>query len=204
MINEEVFSRLIAPVMRGVRLLIGRGVLTGIRDELKMQNVQLAGMEGETFDDVERPQQYGQISVPLPGAELFFACPGGQRDQAVVLVVDDRRYRPSGLTSGDSGLYHYEGHRIRLTKDGRIIITCRTLEIFADERVSVDTPETVFTGDVIVEKNLHVKGNLAIDGTGMSKGTFTMSEAKIAGITYSGHVHHDNGKGSKTGGPENG
>lgn len=27
MINEEVFSRLIAPVMRGVRLLIGRGFL---------------------------------------------------------------------------------------------------------------------------------------------------------------------------------
>ncbi|EEC8950883.1 phage baseplate assembly protein V, partial [Escherichia coli] len=26
----------------------------------------------------------------------------------------------------------------------------------------------------------------------------------IAGITYSGHVHHDNGEGSKTGGPENG
>ncbi|EOA7812142.1 phage baseplate assembly protein V, partial [Escherichia coli] len=25
-----------------------------------------------------------------------------------------------------------------------------------------------------------------------------------AGITYSGHVHHDNGEGSKTGGPENG
>ncbi|EJZ0384441.1 phage baseplate assembly protein V, partial [Escherichia coli] len=24
------------------------------------------------------------------------------------------------------------------------------------------------------------------------------------GITYSGHVHHDNGEGSKTGGPENG
>ncbi|EEW1213231.1 phage baseplate assembly protein V, partial [Escherichia coli O157:H7] len=23
-------------------------------------------------------------------------------------------------------------------------------------------------------------------------------------ITYSGHVHHDNGEGSKTGGPENG
>ncbi|EEC8438820.1 phage baseplate assembly protein V, partial [Escherichia coli] len=24
------------------------------------------------------------------------------------------------------------------------------------------------------------------------------------GITYSGHVHHDNGEGSKTGAPENG
>ena len=69
--NDEVFSRLIAPVTRGIRLLFGRGVLTGTHDELKMQNVQLTGMDGETFDDVERPQQYGQISVPLPGAETF-------------------------------------------------------------------------------------------------------------------------------------
>ncbi|HBA9191926.1 TPA: phage baseplate assembly protein V, partial [Escherichia coli] len=61
MMNDEVFSRLIAPVTRGIRLLFGRGVLTGTHDELKMQNVQFTGMDGETFDDVERPQQYGQI-----------------------------------------------------------------------------------------------------------------------------------------------
>lgn len=74
--NDEVFSRLIAPVTRGIRLLFGRGVLTGTHDELKMQNVQITGMDGETFDDVERPQQYGQISVPLPGAETFFCLSG--------------------------------------------------------------------------------------------------------------------------------
>ena len=176
--NDEVFSRLIAPVTRGIRLLFGRGVLTGTHDELKMQNVQLTGMDGETFDDVERPQQYGQISVPLPGAETFFACLGGQRDQTVVLVVEDRRSRPTGLTAGDTGVYHHEGHRIRLTKDGRIIVTCKMLE--------------------------HVRGNFVLDGTGKSDGLFTMSDAVIAGITYSGHVHQDNGKGSKTGAPENG
>ncbi|EEQ3124891.1 phage baseplate assembly protein V, partial [Escherichia coli] len=93
---------------------------------------------------------------------------------------------------------------IRLTKNGRIIVTCKTLEIYADEGVQVDTPEAHFTGNVTVDKNLHVKGNVSIDGTGRSQGTFTMSEAVIAGITYSGHVHHDNGEGSKTGGPENG
>ncbi|EMW2413739.1 phage baseplate assembly protein V [Escherichia coli] len=204
MMNDEVFSRLIAPVTRGIRLLFGRGVLTGTHDELKMQNVQLTGMDGETFDDVERPQQYGQISVPLPGAETFFACLGGQRDQAVVLVVEDRRSRPTGLTAGDTGVYHHEGHRIRLTKDGRIIVTCKTLEIYADEGVQVDTPEATFTGNVTVNKNLHVKGNFALDGTGKSQGLFTMSDAVIAGIRYSGHVHHDNGEGSKTGVPENG
>ncbi|MFY3377087.1 phage baseplate assembly protein V, partial [Escherichia coli] len=110
----------------------------------------------------------------------------------------------TGLTAGDTGVYHHEGHRIRLTKDGRIIVTCKMLEIYADEGMRVDTPEATFTGNVTVDKNLHVKGNFVLDGTGKSDGLFTMSDAVIAGITYSGHVHQDNGKGSKTGAPENG
>ncbi|MBA5819710.1 phage baseplate assembly protein V, partial [Escherichia coli] len=41
MMNDEVISRLLAPVMQGVRLLFGRGVLTGTTDTLKIQNVQI-------------------------------------------------------------------------------------------------------------------------------------------------------------------
>jgi phage baseplate assembly protein V len=78
--------------------------------------------------------QYGQISVPLAGSEAIMVSLGGDTDSAVALVVDDRRYRPVGLVAGDSGLYHYEGHRIRLTKDGRAIVTCKTVEVYADER----------------------------------------------------------------------
>ncbi|EOC3270037.1 phage baseplate assembly protein V, partial [Salmonella enterica subsp. enterica serovar Montevideo] len=179
-------------------------------DELKLQNAQMTSLDGETFDDVERPQQYGQISVPLPGAETFFGCLLGDRDQAVILVVEDRRYRPVGLPAGDSGIYHYEGHRLRLTTDGRAILTCKTLEVYADDHILFDSPESTFTGNLTVQKNLtvqqntHIQGNLALDGTGDAKGHFTMSDATIAGVTYSGHTHHENGRGSNTGGPQNG
>ncbi|EEC0684597.1 phage baseplate assembly protein V [Salmonella enterica subsp. enterica] len=210
MISEEILQRMLAPLMRGVRLLFGRGILTGTNDGLKMQNAQMTSLDGETFDDVERPQQYGQISVPLPGAETFFGCLLGDRDQAVILVVEDRRYRPAGLPAGDSGIYHYEGHRLRLTKDGRAILTCKTLEVYADDSILFDSPENTFTGNLTVQKNLtvqqdtHIQGNLALDGTGDAKGHFTMSDATIAGVTYSGHTHHENGRGGNTGGPQNG
>ncbi|EGV2045563.1 TPA: phage baseplate assembly protein V [Salmonella enterica subsp. enterica serovar Stanley] len=204
MISEEILQRMLAPLVRGVRLLFGRGVLTGTNDELKLQNAQMTSLDGETFDDVERPQQYGQISVPLPGAETFFGCLLGDRDQAVILVVEDRRYRPVGLPAGDSGIYHYEGHRLRLTKDGRAILTCKTLEVYADDSILFDSPESTFTGNLTVQQNTHIQGNLALDGTGDAKGHFTMSDATIAGVTYSGHTHHENGRGSNTGGPQNG
>lgn len=198
--NDPLLQRMFAPLMRRIQLMLGRAVLTGINDSLKAQNVQLTALAGETLDDVERLLQYGQISVPLSGAEAIIACIGAQRDQTVVLVAEDRRYRPTGLPAGDSGLYHYEGHRIRLTKNGRCIITCKALEVYADDHVLIDTPKTIFTGDVEVQKNLHVLGNFELDGTGSAKGDFTMSDAVIAGIRYSGHRHQETQ--SITGGPQ--
>ncbi|EHP7375624.1 phage baseplate assembly protein V, partial [Salmonella enterica] len=38
MMNDELLQRMLAPLMRGVRLLFGRGILTGTSDGLKMQN----------------------------------------------------------------------------------------------------------------------------------------------------------------------
>ncbi|EKQ1728183.1 phage baseplate assembly protein V [Salmonella enterica] len=119
--------------------------------------------QDEEPDDVERLLNYGQISVPLSGSEAIVACIGAQRDHAVALVVEDRRYRPTGLTAGDTGVYHYEGHRMRLTKDGRLIITCKTVEIYADESMTVDTPKTIYTGDVEIQKGLNVKGKSQFD-----------------------------------------
>lgn len=194
--NDSILQRMLAPVIRRIQLLMGRGVLTGVNDSLKAQNMQITAMDDETFDEVERLQQYGQISVPLPGAEVVFGCLGAQRDQAVILVAEDRRYRPTGLPAGDSGLYHFEGHRIRLTKDGRCIITCKTLEVFADDHMLVDTPKTIFTGDVEVQKNLKIKGKSE------SEGTFTAPEAIIGGVQQTGHKHLENGQGRLTGGPQ--
>lgn len=156
--NDDLLHRMLAPLMRGIHSLTGRGVLTGTDDGLKMQNSQMTALDGEVFDEVERPQQYGQISVPLPGAETFFTCLSGDRDQAVILVVEDKRTRPTGLPAGDSGLYHHEGHRLRLTRDGRLIITCKTVEVYADESMTVDTPRTILTGDVEIQKGLNVLG----------------------------------------------
>ncbi|MBG6243010.1 MAG: phage baseplate assembly protein V [Candidatus Symbiopectobacterium sp. Dall1.0] len=200
--SNIALQRLLAPVMRGIRLLFGRGILTGVNDGLKAQNVQLTALDGETFDEVERPQQYGHISVPLPGAEVVFACLGGSRDQATVLVVEDRRYRPTGLPAGDSGLYHYEGHRLRLTRDGRCIITCKTLEVVAEQEAVFNTPTARFTDDVVIEKNLTVKQNMTIAGDAESQGAFSAPEAVIGGVKHSTHRHQKNGQGSLTGGPQ--
>ena len=193
--SEQAFSRLIAPVMRRLRLMIGRAVITMVNDSLKEQNLQVTGLDDEPLDDVERPQNYGQFSVPLAGAEAIVLSLGGDTDSAVAVVVEDRRYRPTGLVAGDSGIYHYEGHRIRLTKDGRAIVTCKTLEVYADERGLFDMPVAKFTGDIEVDKNLLVKGKTE------SKGTFTAPDAILDGKSTVRHTHEEHGDGGGITGP---
>lgn len=193
--SEQAFSRLIAPVMRRLRLMIGRAVITIVNDSLKEQNLQVTSLDGEPLDDVERPQNYGQFSVPLAGAEAIVLSLGGDTDSAVAVVVEDRRYRPTGLVAGDSGIYHYEGHRIRLTKDGRTIVTCKTLEVHADELMDVTTPLARFSDDVEIGKNLLVKGETE------SKGNLTAPDAILAGKSTVKHTHEEHGDGGGTTGP---
>lgn len=183
--SEQTFSRLIAPVMRRLRLMIGRAVITVVNDSLKEQNLQVTSLDDEPLDDVERPQNYGQFSVPLAGAEAIVVSLGGDTDSAVALVVEDRRYRPTNLVAGDSGIYHYEGHRIRLTKDGRAIITCKTAEVYADEKVAVTTPLATFSD------NVEVGGDLLVKGATESKGNITAPNAIIGGKDTLAHTHKE-------------
>ncbi len=189
MMNDTTFQRMLAPITRRVRLMLGRAVVNIVNDTLKAQNMQVSVLEDEDPDDVERLQNYGQISVPLSGAEAIVASIGADRDSMIAIIVEDRRYRPTGLTAGDTGVYHYEGHRVRLTKDGRCIITCKTLEVYADESATFDTPKGKFTGDLEVDKNLTVNGETE------SKGKFTAPDAILNGISTVKHKHKENGDG---------
>lgn len=193
--NESTFSRLTAPIMRRLRLMLGRAVVNIVNDGLKAQNLQITMMGDDVPDDVERLQNYGQISVPLAGAEAIIACIGAQSDHSIALVVEDRRYRPIGLPAGDTGIYHYEGHRLRLTKDGRAILTCKTLEIYAEEGTTVDTPKTTFTGEVEIQKDLAVQGGVN------SQGNLTAPNAILGGKDTLKHTHEEHGDGGGTTGP---
>ncbi|MDO8776615.1 MAG: phage baseplate assembly protein V [Burkholderiaceae bacterium] len=104
-----------------LRGMIARCVVTLINDATKMQGLQLAIMKGQGADDIERFQNYGHTSVPLPGAEGIALAVGGVRAHTVVIAVDDRRFRLVGLASGESALYDDLGHKVHLTRDGIVI-----------------------------------------------------------------------------------
>jgi len=108
-------ERTLRPIRRSISNSIARAVVNLVNDDSGIQTVQVGVMAGENVDDAERFQQYGFSSVPLPEAEAVVLFPGGSRAHPLVVVVDDRRYRPTGGSDGDSFMYNYQGTLIRIT-----------------------------------------------------------------------------------------
>ncbi|MCW5666469.1 MAG: phage baseplate assembly protein V [Piscinibacter sp.] len=140
-------NRLLAPLHRVMRQMVARAVVSLVDDSLKLQALQVELLADEVRDDVERFQQYGFTSHPHPGAEAIAACVSGNRDHAVVLSVDDRRYRLKALAAGEVALYTDEGDKIVLKRGGVIEVTAAT-------KVRLVTPLVECTGNVTLAGTL--------------------------------------------------
>lgn len=64
-------------------------------------------------------QNYGLTSVPPAGSEAIIAAIGGQLPDLLPLLL--KSCRPKGGIELDVCLYHFEGHNLLLTKDGKAI-----------------------------------------------------------------------------------
>lgn len=103
--------------------LISRAIVRVVNDVKKIQAVQAVLLADETRDDIERAQNYGFTSVPLDGAQAIVLNVDGRRDHSIAIVVDDRRYRLTGLANGEVAVYDQTGTSIVLKANGDIQIT---------------------------------------------------------------------------------
>lgn len=146
-----------------VRGMISRAVVGLVNDAFKLQGLQVTIMAGQTPDDVERFQNYGLTSVPHSGAEGIALAIGGSTGHTVVIAVDDRRFRLTGLQGGEVALYDDLGHKVHLTRDGIV------LDGAGQDIRLINTPT------VRVEADFHVTGEITavgdVTGAGISLAT---------------------------------
>lgn len=116
-------GRLMMPMATRVANSIARAVVRRVDDLKKLQLLQIDVLEDETLDEAEHVQPYGFYSVPIDGAEAVVLFPNGDRAHPLVVVVGDRRYRPTGGQPGETGLHnHVAAVRVRLLPSGDIEI----------------------------------------------------------------------------------
>lgn len=186
-------QRLLAPLYRRIRLLVGRCVLDAVDDSLQRQNVQVRLLSGESASEIEHFQQAGFTSIPLPGATGLYLATGGKRTSLAAFLLENKERRKKDLKPGESCIYHIgeDDHYFILENDGVARLVCKRFLVEASEEVIFDTPKATFTHDI------ETGGNATFAGT--SSAADHLSD----GISAKGHNHTD-GDGEPTSPPKGG
>lgn len=166
--------KIIAPLQRKIMLMVGRAVLTTIKDSDGYQKLQISLLNGDIAGNVDRMQNYGFTSVPKAGADAILVSIGGSHDNGIVIACDDKRYRLKGLASGEVAIYTDEGDKIHLKRGNNIEITTQILK---------------------------VNGKLTVTGNIESFGEIVGMEVKAGEIALTTHKHTSAAPGSPTSPP---
>jgi len=117
----RAIEMMLQPLSMRQRNMIARAQLLLVDDGQTLQSLQVA--VPETVPDAEHYQPYGFSSIPLAGAEGVALFPSGDRGHPLVIVMSDRRYRPTGGLPGEVTVYNNTGASMTITKDGDIVAT---------------------------------------------------------------------------------
>lgn len=171
-------------LMARVRGMVSRAVVNLVNDGAKLQALQVTLLADQVPDDAEHFQHYGYTSVPHPGAEGIGLAVGGSTGHTVVINVDDRRYRLTGLQAGEVALYDDLGHKVYLTRNGIVIDG-------AGHQVTM-----VNLIKLRVEADIEATGQIKdVCDTGDSR---TMAQMRT---THTDHTHTEQGIGGPTSSP---
>lgn len=156
--------------------MVGRAIIKLIDDSAGIQKVQISGRESELLDQIDRVQEYGFTSKPKDGAECVLVALNGERDQALIIATEDKRYRIKDLGDGEVVIYDYQGQKIHFKKDNSILVD-------TSGKVTVDAPLVEMTGKLIVDGDIFAKGDVRDKAE-----TNTVDMAEMRTI-YNTHTH---------------
>lgn len=180
---QDIVARMLRPLSRRIRLMVGRAVITALDDSGGMQVAQVRLLSGEVRDGVEILMQYGHSSLAPGKPEGVYFALGGDRDHGMLINVGTRSVRFKGLRPGESVLHDDQGQKVHLTREGIVIETPLPITLRTPQKVRVEAPLLECTGEI--------KDRCDTDGR-------TLESMRTA---YDGHTHRENDAGGETNTP---
>ena len=145
-----------------------------VNDDGTQQLVDLTGLASEELPGVVRLQNYGFSSVPPEGGEGMLLEIGGSADNAHVVGLEHKDFRPTKRKSGESILYDNQGQEIYISQKG-IAISGGNNKL----------PLTITIGDstvTIAKDSISLKASkIILDGTVYLGGTDASRPAAMQG-----------------------
>ncbi|WP_397601251.1 phage baseplate assembly protein V [Silvanigrella sp.] len=118
---------------------ISTSTLKIVNDKTKTQTCQLELFSGEIKEKVERWQQYGITSVPLPETEALCIAAGGERDRVYIVATEDKDYRPISLKSGEVALYTNEKDKLHFQNGNKVLLETHFYTAKVKEKIQDET-----------------------------------------------------------------
>lgn len=125
------------------------------------------------------------------------AAVGGLRSHGIVIAVEDRRYRMTGLQSGEVALYDDLGQQVYLTREGILIKSPGTISLQGQGVVTVQSAAeadviaptvkvNASTMAVVTSPNIQLGGaggkKIALDQDPVVGGKVQASSTKVTGL----------------------
>lgn len=112
-----------ASTARRAGITISRATIESTDDSKLLQEADVSLYHDEKHRGMERVQQYGFTSRPLPPtgkkkAEAIVLFGNGTRSSGMILGIDDRRHRKKNIEPGETALYDDQGQTIHITRGG--------------------------------------------------------------------------------------
>ena len=184
---------------RRTGISLSRATIEKSDDEKKLQELDLSLFYGEKKVAVERAQEYGFSSRPLPPkdkqkAEAWVIFPTGTRSHGVAIAVDDRRHRPKKMEEGEVVVYDDQGQKIHIGRKGirvsggssKLPVTVEvggSTVTISDGTITIKATTIVLDGDVKLggadaSRALALKDSVDSDGDTMLSNLATKVKAK--------------------------
>lgn len=174
-------------LMRKLHNMVLRAQAFKVDDTLKTQTLQVGLRANQVRDGVEHLQNYGFTHhAPTDAGDVLVLCANGDSEQALAILVNDRKYRLRGLESGEVAMYDDQAQAVMLKRDG--------IQIITDKKLIVDAPETKFKGDIEVEGSSKMK---SIDAEKLTATDDVIASGKSLKL----HTHSGVQSGPSTTGP---
>ena len=144
----EKLKELIRPLTRRIFLMLARAIVENVDDSKTLQYNQVSLLSGEIRDNLERFQNYGVTASPPVGSEAIAVFLAGNRDHGIILAVENREYRISGLSQGEVCIYTDEGDKIHLKRGNKVEVTTNEFKVVAATKAEIEAPIINMTATV--------------------------------------------------------
>jgi len=127
--------------------MVGRAIVRMLGDSGGRQTAQIEVTKDELLDDVPRMQNYGFTGVPpAAGTDCVVVFLGGDRNEPVVVAMENQKFRLKGLAYGEVAIYDDLGNVIKLGRNQvevtavtKLVGTAPTVQVSATSSATISS-----------------------------------------------------------------